>query len=284
MKFMDRVKNGWSLAKASFEVLKLDPELMLFPAASGIALLVMLASFLIPIYAMGGDIDLLTDGKTTAGDILAYALMFIFYFYNYFVIFFFNSALISCAIVRFKGGKPTLREGICEAMASIHYILAWALVAATVGLILRAIESRGETVGRIIAAVLGSAWSILTYFVVPVVVVEQEAPSKAFKRSKKLIVKTWGETFASSFSIGVFNLLIFIVAVLPLIGGFALASYGSVVLGWCLITIGAIVMILGVLCTSALESILLAALYLYAEEGVVPEGYEKSSFTGAFVK
>ena len=123
--------------------------------------------------------------------------------------------------------------------------------------------------GRFIAGLLGAAWSMLTYFVVPVVVIEQQNPWNAFNRSKDIMLQTWGETFTSSFSIGIFNFLAVIIALIPIAGGvFLLGS--SAVLGGILIGVGVLMIIAGVLCTSALESILLAALYLYAEDGRIP--------------
>lgn len=284
MRILERIGNGWSLAKASFKVLRLDPELMLFPLASAVVCLLVMASFAIPLFGMGGDyLESLSDNKTTAGDIVAYALLFLFYFLNYFVIVFFNSALVSCALIRFKGGNPTVKDGISASLASVHYIALWALVAATVGLILRIIESRSETVGRFIAGLLGAAWSMLTYFVVPILVVEHQSPWNAFNRSKNIMFKTWGETFTASFSLGLLNFIVFLVGGLPILGGIMLLSAGgAAVIGGGLIAIGAILMIGGILCTSALDTILLAALYLYAEEGVVPDAYEASSFSHAF--
>jgi len=283
MSFMGRIQNGWSLAMASFKVLRLDPELMLFPLASGITCLLVLASFALPLVGLGGNyLDVITDDKITATDIVAYVLLFLFYFANYFVIIFFNSALVSCAIIRFKGGNPTVMDGIRSSMAGIFYIMLWALVAATVGLILKVVESRSETVGRIIAGLLGAAWSMLTYFVVPVLVVEHRTPWDAFKRSKDIMFKTWGETFTASFSLGLLNLVVVLVGGIPAVCGFMMLSTAAASLGYVLIAVGIILVVLGVLCTSALESILLAGLYIYAEDGVVPDCYDQSTFNQAF--
>jgi hypothetical protein len=51
-------------------------------------------------------------------------------------------------------------------------ILLWAVVAATVGMALDAIHERVGFVGRIIATITGAAWSLATFFVVPVLVLE----------------------------------------------------------------------------------------------------------------
>ena len=282
MGFFDRISNGWSMAMASLKVLRLDPELMLFPLASGITCLLVLASFIAPLFGLGEPfLESLQDDKTTIHDILAYIALFVYYFVSYFVIIFFNSALVSCAIIRFKGGNPTVMDGLRAAAGSTFYIAMWALVAATVGLILKAIESRSENVGRFVAGLLGAAWSMLTYFIVPVVVVEQQTPWNAFNRSKDIMLKTWGETLTSSFSLGIFNFIAILISLVPIIGGVSLLATSGV-LGGCLIGLGVLMIIMGVLCTSALESILLAGLYLYAEEGKIPEAYDQHAFTKAF--
>lgn len=282
--FLDKIRNGWSLAMSSFEVLKLDPELMLFPLASGLSCLMILASFALPLIGFGDGtyMDVLLDDETTSTDILAYLLLFLFYFANYFVILFFNSALVACAIIRFKGGDPTIKDGIRAAVSSVVYIVMWALVAATVGVILKVVESRSENIGKFIAGLLGTAWSMLTFFVVPVLVIEHKSPWEAFNRSKNIMFKTWGETFASSFSIGIINFLFMIVAAIPLFLGFMMMGAGGSTPGYVLIALGIIMMIGGVLCTSALESILLAGLYIYSKEGIVPDCYDESTFSSAF--
>ncbi len=95
--------------------------------------------------------------------------------------------------------------------------------------------------------------------------------------------KTWGETFTSSFSLGIFNVIVFAIAAIPIFGGVTLLSSGSAILGGVLIGVGALLAIAGVLITSTLDSILLAALYIYAEEGTVPNAYDATKFSKAFV-
>ncbi len=282
MRFLDRIQNGFTLALSSFKVLRQDPELILFPLASGVSCTLVLAGFVLPMIGMGdGYFESLADDQVTGSDILSYVLLFLYYFINFFIIIFFNSALVSCAIIRFKGGNPTVGDGIRSAMSSIHYIALWALVAATVGLILKAIESRSEGVGRFIAGLLGAGWSILTFFVVPVLVVEHRTPWDALTRSKNLMLKTWGETLSASFGLGIIKLVIFLIGAIPIfVGAGMLASSGLA--GGVLIAVGVVAILSGILCTSALESILLASLYLYAEEGQIPDAYDGDTFRRAF--
>lgn len=276
----ERMANGWALAKESAGVLRAEKSLILFPLLSSIACLLVLASFAVPIgglVANGGQafIEKWQDSP------LLYVIAFLFYFLNYFVIVFFNSALIACAVVRFRGGNPTLGDGIGAAMKRLPQITGWALVSATVGMLLKALENQ-EKIGAIVSMILGTAWTIGTYFVVPVLVVEGLGPVDAVKRSMSVLKKTWGEALTANFGIGFITFLIMLPAIGLIIGGSMLAANGASVLGGVLVVIGVLALLAGGLITSALDSILLAALYLYAADGEVPQQFNSRVLSNAF--
>lgn len=279
--FFTRISNGWELAKESLRVLRLDKELLVFPLVSGIACLVVLASFALPLWSTGYAEVVLEEGRI-ADDPIAWVILFAFYFVNYFVIVFFNSALIACAIIRFKGGDPTVADGFRAAMNRLPQIVGWALVSASVGVILRIIESRSERAGQFAAGLLGAAWSIATYFVVPVLVVEQVGPIDAAKRSLAVLRRTWGEALAANFGIGFFVFVASLVGIIPIIAGAMAIGAGHVVIGGMLLGLGVVLLLIIALISSALDSILLAALYLYAAEGSVPQYFNDSLLGDAF--
>ena len=141
-----------------------------------------------------------------------------YYYVTYFIVIFFNSALVACAIIRLKGGVPTVQDGIGAAMARLPQIAGWALVAASVGLILKVIESRSERVGQIVASVLGMAWSATTFFVVPILVVEKTGPIEAVKRSVSVMGRTWGESLSANFGIGFITMIGMAIGMIPVFG------------------------------------------------------------------
>ena len=277
----ERFSRGWTLAKHSWEVLKLDKELLIFPLISGIACLLVLASFAAPLYNTQYFQLVMEDGKIPQ-DPIAWAILFAFYFVNYFVIVFFNTALVACAIIRFRGGDPTVMDGLKAATSRLPQIAAWALVSATVGIILKAIESYSEKAGAFAAAILGGAWSIATYFVVPVLVVEQVDPITAVKRSLSVLKRTWGESLSANFGIGIITFIGMLFAMVPLFGGMMMVASGQSVAGGILIGCGVIAMITVALISSALSAIMLGALYLYATEGEVPQQFDDTTFRQAF--
>jgi hypothetical protein len=279
----ERISTGWELASQSFRVLRLDKELLLFPLLSGLACLLVLGSFALPLWNSEMVNGILNEQQAPESP-LAYVVLFAFYFVNYFVIVYFNTALIACAIVRFRGGDPTLGDGIRAASARLPQIAGWALVSATVGLILRIIESSSKRAGEFAAALLGMAWTAVTYFVLPVLVVEKVGPFEAMKRSLSILRKTWGEALAANFGLGLIIFLISLLAAVPLIGGVVAFGTGNVVLGGIGIFVGVVLLILVALVSSAVDAILLGALYLYAAEGTVPEYFDKSLFQHAFAQ
>ncbi|MEI8241604.1 MAG: DUF6159 family protein, partial [Actinomycetota bacterium] len=103
---------------------------------------------------------------------------------------------------------------------------------ATVGLVLQLLRERGGIAGVILAALGGMAWNIITFLVIPVLVVEGVGPVSAIKRSAGLLKKTWGEQIIGTAGIGlVFGLLGFAVAVVGIaLGGvYAISAAGLVV-------------------------------------------------------
>lgn len=278
-----RLANGWGLAKQSWRVLMLDKELLVFPFLSGICCLLVLGSFAVPLWN-SEYAAVLQEDHQTLDDPVAYVILFAFYFANYFVIVFFNSALVACAIIRFNDGNPTLGDGLRAASSRLPQILAWALVSATVGVILRAIESKSERVGRFVAGLLGMAWGIATFFVVPVLVVEKLGPVDAFKRSLAILRKSWGEALAANFGIGFISFLASLVAMIPLIAGVVGFAAGNVALGILGISTGIVLLLLIALVTSALNAIVLGALYLYASEHRVPSQFDERLLENAFTR
>ncbi|MBN79582.1 MAG: hypothetical protein CMJ70_05535 [Planctomycetaceae bacterium] len=285
----DRTSAGWNLSKQSWQVLKLDKELILFPLLSGIACLLVTASFAVPVLALV-EVDRPTSQTATADgsqtsptDVLTFLGALAYYVANYFVIIFFNSALIACALIRFKGGNPTLRDGFSAAFARLPQIFCWALVAGTVGMLLRMLQSNTENrLSRFLVSLLGVAWSSATYFVVPVIVVEKLGPLAAGRRSLDILRSTWGESLGARFGIGCIVALMMLVSFVPVIVGVVCWGIGQPVVGIPLVLAGLGMLMSVVLISSALESIILAALYLYAAEGRIPDQFQGDAIQSAF--
>jgi hypothetical protein len=260
-----------------WRVLKQDKSLLIFPLLSGICCLALLASFAIPVYTTGAWVPPRADAGT--GRLVAYyGMLFLFYFCNYFIIVFFNAGVIACATIRMDGGDPTFGDGFRAAASRLPVILGWALVSATVGLVLRAIEDRSAKTGRIVAGLLGTAWTLASFLAVPVLVVENKNPIAALKDSAVLLKKTWGEQLTSNFSFGMIFLVLTIPAVAIVFVG--LASGSMTIMAAC-VALAVVYLIVLALVQSALQSIFQAALFLYARGGRVPDGFRAEVLSGA---
>jgi len=213
-------------------------------------------------------------------DAAAYAILFLFYFTNYFVITFFNTALIACAMVRFDGKNPRLGDGFRIAGGLLPQIFAWSLVSATIGLILRVIESRSERAGQFIAGLLGMAWTATSYFMLPVIVVEKVDPIQAFKRSLSILKKTWGESLVANFGVSLITGGFILIAMIPALVAIFAQSGGAAAIG---IPLSIFLVIIVVLASSAAKIIIQAALYTYASRNNPPPQFEANALGGAFV-
>jgi hypothetical protein len=275
----EKIGNGWELMKSSAQVLREHTGLLVFPLLSTIACLFVMGSFALPLFFSGAlTFDNVQPQQMTHNP-LAYVVLFAFYFCNYFVIVFFNSALVACAVIRFNGGTPTVSDGFQAAVARLPQILAWSLVSATVGFVLKMIESRSEKIGQIISGLLGLAWSIATFFVVPAIVVEGAGPVEAIKRSGAILRRTWGEAFVANQSVGFFVFLFILAALIPAGLGFLVGGVAAIASG---IAVSAILIIGVSIVSAALHTILLGALYVYAAEGRVPQAFDGGVLRSAF--
>ena len=274
----ERIGNGLKLSKQSFDVLMLNKKLLMFPLFSAIACLLVSASFMVPV----ATTDVFLSSTNESGlSMIGYAMLFAFYVATYSVIIFFNTAIVECAIMHFRGQKPTVSDGFRGAMSRLPQILKWALLAATVGLILRSLEERMGFLGRIVIGFIGLAWSAATFFVVPVLVMERLGPIDATKRSIDIVKKTWAESFSANMGIGLIAMFFYVISMgVTGFGVLSLASGSSV--GWFFVSTGVVSFILVALAASATQAIVTSALYMYAGQGVVPDQFQQETFDRVF--
>ena len=278
----ERFSRSWELAKASASVLRQDKELLWFPVMSSIALLLVMGSFALPIFGLGilDNMAGRDDGTTSP---IIYAIAFLFYFANYFVIFFFNTALVGAALIRLDGGDPTLKDGMRIATSKIVVLVGYAFIAATVGIILKILQDRAGPIGKIVVGLLGIGWSLATYLVVPVLADNEVGPVDAIKESATLLKKTWGENAIGQAGIGLAFGVIMLVMVLPAMGiiWLAVATNSVVVIALAVLVVG-IAFALVELVKAALQGIYAASLYRFASNGEASESFPLETLKLAF--
>lgn len=242
MNFFDRLSNGWNIGITSLKVLRANKQLIIFPILSGISLILILGSFFTIILAGAGwDINEVKDPDQGAG---RYLFLFLYYLVNYFVVVFFNMALVHCTNLYFKGEEVSIEAGIRFSLSRVGAIFAWSMFAATIGLVLRILSENLGWIGKIIIGIIGIAWSIATFFVVPVIAYENLGPIDAFKRSADMMRQKWGERIGAGFSFGLISLV-----------GFLVFGVGLFLVGMIFNPIiGIVLAVLGLLLVSAIVS------------------------------
>ncbi len=279
------IGRSWQLFKLCLHVLSVDKELIFFPIFSTIGVIFVTLTFFGVTFGIG-SFDRLETGAFSGLDLL---MVFLFYVASYFVIIFFNAALVFAAHERLEGGDPNIRSGLAGASSRIVTIFFWAVIAATVGLILQILSSQARErggiigiIGQIVVALIGAAWSLITFFVVPLIVIEHRGLFDSFKTSLSLLRRTWGEQVVGNFGLGLIQfgatlLALLVAAVL----GFVLSFLGTP--GIVLAVVIGVVLVVGVsLLFATLSGIYKAALYNYAADGQVPSLFTEDTIRGAF--
>ena len=264
---------SWNLAMESFRVLRQHRSLIAFPVVSffaGVVLAIFIGVTLLGLGWAGNE------GVTLPG-VLA---IFLFYLGSYFVTIYFQVALVAAVKLHLAGGKPTLGYGVMEANKRLGAIASWAFIAAVVGMLLRALEEIarrnnsqwGRLLGGILVSLVGAAWSLATFFVIPVLAYEGVGGFGALKRSVSVVSRRWGEAVVGQAGI---MLVVWILglAIAIVLGFIAFSLIGAggaaMVLGVGVLLGGLAAILLVVAGGSAMESIYVAVLYEYATQGKV---------------
>jgi hypothetical protein len=270
---MNRLQTSWEIAKRSWAVLKSDKTLAWFPVLSALGCLAVVA-VLGGLVAVAGIDD---SANGTALRPLGYVFIAFAYLGVAFVQTYFLAGLVAGADTRLHGVDSTVKGALGVANTKLHRLLPWAIVSATVTLVLNQLERQG-IIGQIVATLVGMAWNLVTFLTVPILVIEDLGVGAALKRSKDLFKRTWGENVIGQGGLGLVGVLLVLPAVLLVVVGAALGTAGLVVLGG-IALVWAIVVSVVLL---ALSGIYRTALYWYASTGEVPGDFSGMDFQAQF--
>jgi hypothetical protein len=252
------IGNTWALIGASWRVLNQDRKLLLFPIMSGLAVVVVVL-VAAGAFAVTGSYDE-DSGISTTGYVIGAA----FYLAATFLIIYFNAALIAAAHQLIKGGSPTVSSALQVANSHLPTIFGWACFSTTIGLLIEQLRNGDGFVFKIIAWVLSAIWAYMTYFVVPVLVLEGLSPLAAVKRSSALFKQTWGNQAVSNFGFGLAYVVVIVIAVVPTLVALTAGTALAIVVG---LFISLPMLVAGCAVLASMEGIFRAALYEYASSG-----------------
>jgi hypothetical protein len=270
-----RISNGWRLAKASWQVLSRDRELLAIPLIAGLLSLLVFA-------AVAGPGVLLLDGGSEDDSSSSWAIWIVLAVAGLlatWVSVIGQAAVVSGAGQRMDGADPTLGSAFAGARTRTGRLFEWAVLATVVAVVLDVIQERLGLAGRILGSLGGLAFSVMSFLALPVIVFEDVGAIDGFKRSSQLLRGTWGEQLTFTFGMG----LVGIVAALP---GVALAVglgvTGVAALQVVGVVLGALWVLAVVAVVSCLSAVFKTALYRYARQQPVDVAFETADLSGAF--
>lgn len=270
---MGRFRRSIELAKSSWGVIRAHPQLTLLPVISFAATAVIMASFAVPVYLTAT----VTDEQASLSP-LGWVLVAVGYLVTTYAIVFFNTALVCAANDHFEGRTPTLGAALSAASKRAGSILPWAIVSATVSLALRAAQERLGFIGQIAVGLVGLAWGLVTFLVLPIIALEGLGVGSAIKRSAHLFKQTWGENVLANVGIGLVGFLA-VLCGLPVLLLLLTGSMPLIVLGVVLFVAWMAVVSVVV---SAMTVVFQTALYRYASGNGTPAAFANADFEHAF--
>ena len=265
---MGRIGRSFQLMGQSYRILMQDRELMVLPLISGVFMIAAVAAVM---FGFGVDTSRIErHGADT------YLPLFLMYVVTYSIGIFFQAAVVAGATERMRGGDPTVGSALSAAARRLGPILMWAIVAATVGMAIRAIHDRVGFLGRILASLLGAAWSLATFFIVPVLVLEKQSIPDSFRRSVSVFRQTWGETVVGGTTLGAAGVCAWVTLI-------AVTGLLSMVIGVAAVAVFAAGAVFLMIFFSALQGVYVASLYRFATDNGATPGLDPALMRQAFV-
>ncbi len=268
------------MTKLGMAVVRADPELLVYTLLSAVFSIV--ASIAVIFGTIGIEM-LFGSGSPTAEEDAAanLAIVFVGYLVISVITVFWNAAIVASAYERLTAGtNPSFSYGISQATKCLPQILVWGVISGTVGLLLKILESvsRGQDsplplriVAGLAALILGVAWWMATFFVVPILVLEKAGVVDSMKQSPNMFKETWGEEVGSHIGTGLLQMIVILFLIVIFLPLWFLGE-ATTVLAVVLLLVG---IGISVLFFTTVESVNRASLFYYAKTGQIPPMAEK---------
>ena len=285
---MNVFSRSWNLTKLSFEVIKQDSEMLLFPLIGGISSIVYAVALIYPTIVVNIVRETTSGAGEVALNMVDFAILFAAYMGLAFIATFFNVCVVYTTKTRFEGGDATFMDSLKFALSRLHLIFMWSVLSATVGILLHSLDRAAERAGAlgglflgILRSILGAAWSILTIFVVPAMVYRDLGPIQAIKSSTQTLQQTWGESLVRHYGLGLMQFLFILlgvaITVAMAVGLSALGATGYIITGvFALVYFVAVVLVFNVA-----NAVFNTALYAWANTGEAPASFDQATLRGA---
>ena len=276
------IGNTWRITKISWRVLQLDRELIFFPIMGTLGAVVV-GLVAAGVFGAVGTFDRLGSAGEAEFNVVDLIITLVAYFGGLYMIIFFNAGLVAAARERLEGGDPNVMSGIRAVAPMWLAILGWTLITGTVGLILRALQAAAESqdspvariIGTILISIVGAVWAYITFFVIPVLVVERIGPFSAIRRSAGMLRRSWGEQVTAQFSFFFIYLIAIIIVAIPVVILAMIAPIAAIITA---VILGGVALA----SVAAMEGIFKAALYEWVSEGKGSEWFDRALLSNAY--
>jgi len=270
-----KMQRGWRLTRESWSVVRLRPGLLVIPAvsflATAVAAVVLLGPWSLDVIDHHSRERMFVDAA-----ICAYPFTLISTFCN--VAF----ALLAAAVI--DGRRMTVGEAFAGARSRLGAIALWALIATVVGTALRGLEQLpavGGLAGRAVEWLAGLLWSLATFFVVPVLALEDASAPAALRRSAQTIRRSWGESVTGAVVVGsVFGLISVGGVIVGAIG--VLWGHSGFAPAYLVAVAAAAALVLSAVVQTAVAQVFRLAVYRYATESGATGPFAASDLEDAF--
>ena len=247
-----------ALSRASWQVLRRYPRLCWFPVLS--------LATIIALFVIVGP--LLSSAEPEPEPEIPWFALFLVGMMAHLVQTFFAVGLTNEALKALRGEVPSVAGGLDAAVCRLPAVATFAAVTGPVGFLLGVMASSSRLGLKLARSLLGTAWSLLTYLAIPVMVQERRGGIPSLKRSSELFRRTWGETALSEVGVRVLAAHVMVAMVIVAIILVELLGESAFTLFVVFAFVAAVIVVI-----NSLEAIYRAALYVFAAEGVVPEPF-----------
>lgn len=265
------------LTRESWAVLKQHRQLAAYPVLGVAAGLVPMVIFIPAVYFLATDQNWIGWALVVLGLYAAALVAAIF-----------QAGLVVSAAAALDGGEVSFGKGIGAAMGRLGVLSRWAFVSTVVTLLISALRGNNNSglveilFRNVLAAAAGIMWQLITFFVMPAMMLDDLGLIDAIKKSASTFKARWGTQLSGGVRIGgLLGLLVILPAILVLAGGIFLTVAGYWSIGVPLAVIALIALIIGGVVLSTMRGIFSVVLYRYATTGAVTAGFTEDQLSHA---
>ncbi|MFM1965871.1 MAG: hypothetical protein RL134_1596 [Actinomycetota bacterium] len=266
-----------ALTRQSWAVLKDNRYLLAYPALGAVACIV---PFLV---VVPGFLFIAADRNW-----IGWALIILGLYLAMLVTAIFQAGLTVSAAAELEGGRSSLGHGLGMAFGRLGRLARWAFVGTVVNVLIGLLRgnNNGGLVAVIFRSVLAAAadvmWQLITFFVMPAMMLDDLGMIDAIKKSASTFKQRWGTQLSGGVRIGgLIGLVAIVPAVIAIVVGALLATAGAWAVGLPIAVIGFIVLVIAGLILSAIRGVFSVVLYRFATQGVVEGGFTEQQLAGA---